>query len=213
MGDDKCAIAATTRTLSTLVDGTVRVKVDIEPKDATLAMTLFGQPGTGIAIAVLNDNANHSHLREDLKIESSSWQQALFRSSFFRRPSIWPKVGSDEEFRSWVREQPCIVCKASPVDAAHVRRVEFGAGVGIKPEYSCIPLCREHHRQQHDQGESSIGSDEDFRKWRIFYLHKWCWESVKKQLGFDSWSKMPLEVFKKWAITIDEDCKLFCEHT
>ncbi len=49
------AIAAAAVSLRTLADGTVRVTVDIEPKDAADAFALFGRPGQPIAVAALRD--------------------------------------------------------------------------------------------------------------------------------------------------------------
>lgn len=51
------AIAFTARKLSTLVDGTVRLVIDIEPKDAIQAMQMFGMPGTTGAAARLTQEA------------------------------------------------------------------------------------------------------------------------------------------------------------
>jgi len=41
--------------LRVLVDGSVRLTIDIEPKDRVAAMTLFGSPGQSIALAALKD--------------------------------------------------------------------------------------------------------------------------------------------------------------
>lgn len=62
------------------------------------------------------------------------------------------------EHLSWVSTQPCIVsgCWASQCDAAHVRR-GTGGGMGLKPgDQWVIPLCRVHHREQHQIGEAAF---------------------------------------------------------
>jgi len=41
--------------LRVLVDGSVRLTIDIEPKDRVAAMTLFGSPGQSIALAALKN--------------------------------------------------------------------------------------------------------------------------------------------------------------
>lgn len=46
-------IEGATARISTLVDGTLRVVVDIEPRDAQAAFRLFGTPGTAVALAAL----------------------------------------------------------------------------------------------------------------------------------------------------------------
>lgn len=48
------AIMAVSRgVMATLVDGTVRIKIDVEPADAAKAFALMGMPGSPIAIAAL----------------------------------------------------------------------------------------------------------------------------------------------------------------
>lgn len=39
---------------------------------------------------------------------------------------------------------------------AHVRRVSNGSGMGIKPEYSGVPLTHKEHALQHLQGEQMM---------------------------------------------------------
>lgn len=51
------AIEASTVRVSTLVDGTMRVVLDIEPRLALAAFTLLGSPGTAVAVAALKPKA------------------------------------------------------------------------------------------------------------------------------------------------------------
>jgi hypothetical protein len=48
-----------------------------------------------------------------------------------------------------IKSQPCIVCGNSKVDACHIR--SKGAG-GPDEEWNLVPMCREHHTQQHRFG-------------------------------------------------------------
>ena len=122
-------------------------------------------------------------------------------SSFFRRPEVWRAVGTDQEFLDWLKICSCPVTGSHYGDIvpAHVRRVANGSGTGIKPEYSAIPLCDKHHQLQHLQGESAINPREWWDKKRIEYLVKWCWETLKTDLGYDSWSEVPPLVLETWA--------------
>ena len=53
------------------------------------------------------------------------------------------------------RKLPCVVCLKSPCDAAHIR-IGF-IGIGIKPgDDRVLPLCREHHSEQHQVGEKTF---------------------------------------------------------
>lgn len=47
------AIEAASVNVRTMVDGTLRLTVDIEPRHAIAAFTLFGAPGTPLALAAL----------------------------------------------------------------------------------------------------------------------------------------------------------------
>lgn len=64
--------------------------------------------------------------------------------------------------RAWVRKHHCIVtdCNSLPIECAHVRLgLPAGeqAGMGFKPgDMWCVPLCQEHHREQHAIGEASF---------------------------------------------------------
>lgn len=47
------AIEGCTARITTLVDGTLRITIDIEPRDAPKAFLAFGVPGTAVALAAL----------------------------------------------------------------------------------------------------------------------------------------------------------------
>lgn len=58
--------------------------------------------------------------------------------------------------RRWVRSHHCCVpeCRRAPIECAHVRS-GTGGGVGLKPsDRWVISLCRFHHQEQHELGET-----------------------------------------------------------
>lgn len=60
-----------------------------------------------------------------------------------------PEVVRDPDFLKWLHEWPCCVpsCSCAQSDAAHIRnRRDHGDAAMV------IPLCRRHHREQHDTG-------------------------------------------------------------
>lgn len=84
----------------------------------------------------------------------------LYRLGWFFNQKVLEAIGTDEEYLVWLRSQPCAAshlgdCEGDVV-AAHVRRIANGAGTGIKPTFSAIPLCSKHHALQHSAGESAI---------------------------------------------------------
>ena len=210
MTEKNAAIPAVSRTLTTLVDGTVRLKIDFEPRYRESVMRQLGEPGTPIAVVQLDLESAQAQMQQEFiageKIKTPYGEQAkaLRLSAFFRNPNIWQAIDSDPAFLSWLRQQPCAYCQSPPnehhpTEAAHVRRVANGAGVAVKPEYSAIPLCHQHHALQHQQGESALGGKEWFDKKRIDYVSRWAWEALKNQLGFGSWSEVPPNVLNQWA--------------
>ena len=59
----------------------------------------------------------------------------------------------DEAYRRWIRSFACVVCgQRYGIEAAHTGP----HGIGQKAsDYSCIPLCKEHHAELH-QGVSAF---------------------------------------------------------
>lgn len=87
------------------------------------------------------------------------------------------KYGTDKQYRAWIQRQPsCISGRFSEwvggegrCEAAHVRRAGE-SGTGFKAPYSCVPLTRKEHAEQHQYGEF----DKDFfDKQAKKYLYLW----------------------------------------
>ena len=196
---------------STLADGTLRIQVDISPRDAIAAFTLFGAPGSAVALARIKDEVAVAHEQpttEGLKTEWGEYARTLKLSDFFRSPAVWKAIGTDYDYLLWVKQQPSAL--SGDFDyydntgdkwcvAAHVRRVEHGSGTGIKPPYSAIPLTKAEHDLAHMKGDSEIGSEEWWAKQRIKYVSDWCWETLKAELNYESWAEIPPSVLVQWA--------------
>ena len=76
----------------------------------------------------------------------------------------------DEDFREWVREQPCVIANKDCwyfrrddgtkfSDAAHVESKARGTGDAA----NLVPLCRCHHREQHTFGQRSFEREHDLK--------------------------------------------------
>ena len=66
----------------------------------------------------------------------------------------------DPDYLAYIRLLPCLVCGRNGTEAAHVRYADAragkpSAGIGRKPIGWLVPLCREHHRAQHAEGEKA----------------------------------------------------------
>jgi hypothetical protein len=208
------------RKSQTMADGALRMVIDIEPRDAQTAFALFHEPGASGAIVRITDEAAQEALQATNGAEGittpradeedaaqrrtapyGDHARALRLSSFFRTPDVWRAVGSDADFLAWLRTQKCAArpgC-AGDIVPAHVRRVANGAGTGVKPPYSAIALCDGHHRQQHQHGESALGGRDWFDRQRIAHVQRWCWERLKRELGYDTWAEVPPHKLYVWA--------------
>lgn len=187
-------------------DGTIRLVIDVEPSYKDHLGDLL-TPDIPVAIARVSNSVMAKQTATNLVNKSIYGEQAkqLKLSSFFRTPDVWRSIGNDFDYQTWCRKQLCAYCKypsgdtVNPIEYAHVRRIADGAGVGIKPDYSGIPLCHAHHAEQHQHGESILGGKENVDKMKIDHLQRWAWETLKAELGYESWSDCPPSVLKDWA--------------
>lgn len=213
--DETKAILGASSKCSTLVDGTLRVQIDVAPAHAQTAFALFGSPGSPVALARLKNDAALTHDRKEAAKEVKPTKgphgdtaRMLVASGFFRCPEVWEAVGTDDEYLAWVKLQP------SALDGnyseyhdsgdkycvpAHVRRVEYGSGTGIKPPYSAIPLTHNQHTLAHKDGDSAVGSETWWKMMRIKYVEQWAREALKATLGESSWTDISSEVIVEWA--------------
>ena len=193
----------------TLVDGTLRIQVDIQPADAIGAFTCFGAPGSSVVLArITNESAVAAGQPQPVESLYGQEAKALKLSMFFRAPEVWEAVGTDVQYLHWVKRQPSAYSGdfseyhddgESYCVPAHVRRVEHGSGTAIKPPYSAIPLTNREHNLAHQNGDGAIGNDEWWDKMRIRYVSTWAWTSLKEQLGFESWKDVPPFELRDWA--------------
>lgn len=146
------------------------------------------------------------------------YAKALKLQGFFRFREVQEKIGTDAEFREWVKKQPsCISGKYDCVEggavniAAHVRRAA-ASGTGYKPPYSCVPLTNAEHQLQHQHGERAVlqGRDEAdsitqakawFDRQAIEHAARWAWEKFKEIMSSESMADISPERIKVWAET------------
>ena len=70
---------------------------------------------------------------------------------------------------AFARSEGCCVpgCRRRPVEFAH-QRTAANASKGKKPHSAFgVPLCHEHHREQHDRGAVSFGRKHHIDLWRV----------------------------------------------
>lgn len=173
-----------------------------------------GEDGSGDVQAPANDN------RKAPAGPHGEYYRSLYRMGWFFNPHLWPCIGSDEEFQAWLRLQPCCARNvhimvggelahcAGDVVVAHVRRIASGAGTGIKPPHSAVPLCNHHHQLQHAGGESVFGDaggstgKDWFDKQRADHLVRWIKSRLYGLLNTDSLAKVHPDNFEALIIKL-----------
>jgi hypothetical protein len=79
---------------------------------------------------------------------------------------------------------PCIICRA-PAEPHHCRSTttipyQLAGGTGLKPnDLMCIPLCRIHHHEAHNEIEFEEKHKVDLKRELIFYLAKYIQERLQ----------------------------------
>lgn len=211
-------------------DGSWAIRILIDPPNAKAYLESMREIGTRIAIAKLGkpetppEPAERVTKDELERIAASGIRKATMNKirgpfglqakalrlhmDWMGNPKVWAAFGSDAEYRDWIVTVGCIASQqmlaacSGDVVAAHVRRIANGAGVAIKPQFSCVPLCDYHHKVQHQNGESWFdaahpdGGKAWFDKKRMDLVHAWLWESMRLQMGVSSMSECePSDLF------------------
>lgn len=198
------ALEATRRSYQELADGTLRVKIDVEPADKALFLRMFPDPGAPMAIAALKGLPDRPAAPT---VHYGAEAKLLRLSGFCRAPAVWRAAGTDDAFRAWIQRKPSwhsgkfseYVEGEGRCIAAHVRRVADGAGTGHKPDYACVPLTDAEHKTQHAHGETALAPQAEWDKARIQYVEDWCWDAIKTALGKASMADVPPAELLAWA--------------
>lgn len=200
-------------------DGGLAVKLLVNPAQKRLFRTLWPRPGMA-AVLVREDPESGRQRMIDAAAAASppakfgELARALRTSGFMLSRDVWRAVGPDSAYLGYIRQLKCAKCKWTPhwendafvpCEAAHVRRIESGAGTSLKPDYSAIPLCPNRigvegcHARQHREGERFLGSKEHLDRLRLHYVQDWVWAALKAQLGYEHWSQVPPSTLVAWA--------------
>lgn len=187
--------------VQTMADGTPRLTLDL-PGVSLLALAGMDlMPGAPLALARLTDAAAQQHQQtETIKAAEPTgygdYYTKLYRSGFFRGLPVLQALGTDAQYLAWVKRKPsCVSGEFSEYHdngdrfsiPAHVRRVANGAGTGIKPPFSAVPLTNDEHQIQHGKdGENAFGGKEFFDKQRGKYVTLWAKERFYDLLGVTS---------------------------
>jgi len=77
----------------------------------------------------------------------------------------------NKEFIAFIKEFSCSVCGFSPVDAHHMDTVGMGGNRKsyCMEDFSCVPLCRQHHQEWHQIGDKDFYKKYGINLWKVNY--------------------------------------------
>ena len=71
-----------------------------------------------------------------------------------------------KEYISYIKSQFCLICGATPVDPDHLEARGMGnANKSGRKDFSCVPLCREHHSERHSYGNKKFE--------KLYHINLW----------------------------------------
>lgn len=206
--DEPAAILGDLIRHKTLTDRALRIEIEVEQGSKPAFYKAFtGEGPVRVAIALVSDDTYRKN--QGGREPEYKYAHYLHQYGFFRNPNVYEVAGTDKMFLEWIRCQPSVVSGGfgkhndrgeGRNEAAHVRRAS-NSGVGMKPEYSAVPLTPEEHRLQHQKGYSALGHDKDwFVRKSVECLEKWCKELVRLEIDKDStsFSEIPINRFMEW---------------
>jgi hypothetical protein len=127
MSDDMSVVLGASSMIRTMADGTFRIQIDVEPRFAQQAFTLFGAPGTPVALARIT---NEAAIKQDRIVQRDTTAMgnntakggvlARLAAQLCGDPSFWHFV--EDQFdqcildgaqcADWMREQCGIASRA-----------------------------------------------------------------------------------------------------
>jgi hypothetical protein len=118
------AIEASSVRVSTLADGTLRLIVEIEPRDAVAAFGLFGAPGVPMALARLATTTEKKAQERAEKPLGGPLSKWLGMQCADPRFQAWLEVGSEKDAADYVRRL-CEVSSRALIDHDEAARQRF----------------------------------------------------------------------------------------
>ena len=185
------------RTRATTNEAVLSPAVPLEHAD--LISNLMGKIGRQVRVAM-------ALVEDQTKGHFGQYARVLKLSGFCNHPKLYEIFGGDKQYLEWLKTQKCHfhrkdqgACEGDIVPA-HVRRIQAGAGTGIKPALSAISLCDKHNQLQHAHGECSLMDREQFDTAVLNQLEAWVWYEIKQYFGVNSMADLDPERLLDFAL-------------
>ena len=77
----------------------------------------------------------------------------------------------NKDYIEFVKNFGCSVCGVSPVDAHHLDTIGMGGNRknDCVEDFSCVPLCRQHHQEWHQIGDADFYRKYNINLWKVNY--------------------------------------------
>ena len=74
---------------------------------------------------------------------------------------------NSKDYIKYIKSLHCLICGITPVDPDHLEHLGMGGANknGLK-DFSCINLCRVHHRERHDLGTDRFEKKYNINLWK-----------------------------------------------
>ena len=103
---------------------------------------------------------------------------------FLRNASVWPKLGTELDYQTWIAQAPCCASGDAPC-RLHAEPFQ----IPLDGRYMLVPFCEQHSREART-GELPGGSA-FLRLRREMLIQEWAWEHLKAAVGIPSGMEEP----------------------
>jgi hypothetical protein len=222
------AISGTRRQVRELVDGTLEVKIHVEPRHKADFHALFPEIDSPVALAPLNTATAQASLKSETEdsagapTEPSAPAAAaanylashLHVIGFFRNPKLWAAMDAagiytENQHQAYIEAQPCVgwgTLECSGDVCLHHVKSAANSGVGHKPPaFYGVSLCFNHHRNwAHGTGAhcATRQDKQDLLERAVAITAENVREVIKRHLKIESLRLLTLEMLHKFESDI-----------
>ncbi len=148
----------------------------------------------------------------------------FYGSGALRMPKVWEALGSEMDHKHYIQTKNCVICGRQDLnqdtgemlcEEAHVRDAS-NSGTGFKPGFVSVPMCHQHHADQHNHGYASLYQEychthkqaqdlspdlveewmkDRCRKHAMDYIEEWCKLKFYEYFGIDTLTNMSPDMF------------------
>lgn len=214
------AVCGVRRGARELVDGTIRVQIDIDPANRKAFFDLFAEIDMAVALAPLDLSAVRppSRTEQDKPAHERSLAQRLHLDGYFRSRALWralheKRIYTLSEHKAWVEQQPCLRKGTTPCQGDIVLHhtpssAIQAAGSALQPQnpnkpphWYGVPLCHEHHRNW-AHGSATREDKEALVVAAIALMADQAKRAMKVYIGLESLSGLTQEMLEEFESEI-----------